>query len=165
MTRTRLAIGVGVVVILLIGVRLILSLAQPQEVDPRQRVLEMFRIGKEAFENEDVDGLMSLVGDEFTWGGMDARRLRMQLVSFFKSVENPRAEYTEPSIEIFGGRIIARTQIKIRWRDSGPNEMNLGPMEIELRKVPIRKWWFLSSEDWRVVRVEGMAWDFGISLP
>ena len=165
MNRTRIAIGVGVTVLVLIGVRLLLPVLQGERLAPRQRTLEMFRLGKEAFENEDVDTLMSLVSDDFNWGGMDARRLRLQLVNFFKNAEQPRVEYTPPTIEVFGGRVIARTQIKLHWRDSGPNEMDLGPIEIELRQVSVRKWLVIPSEDLRVVRMEGMAWDFGVSVP
>lgn len=165
MARTRVAIGVGVAVLVLLVVRFVMVQAQPETRDLRARTLEMFRIGKEAFESEDVDTLMSLVSDEFSWGGMDAKRLRYQLVSFFKNVEQPRVEYAQPTVEVFGGRVIARTQIKLRWQDTGPSELDLGPMEIELRMVPTRKWLIIPSEDLRVVRMEGMAWDFGVSAP
>ncbi|MCS7207969.1 MAG: hypothetical protein NZ874_00160, partial [Fimbriimonadales bacterium] len=61
MNRTKLAIGLGVVVALLLGVRLFILSATPKEVDPRTRIQQIFERGKQAFENEDVDGMLELI--------------------------------------------------------------------------------------------------------
>ncbi|MCS6883700.1 MAG: hypothetical protein NZU74_20455, partial [Chloroflexaceae bacterium] len=63
--------------------------------------------------------------------------------------------------EIFAGRIIVRTTVKIHWRD--PNDPNprqtldLGVVEFEFRKFPQRRWLFISYEDWRLIRIEATA--------
>lgn len=158
MNRTKLLIGLGVVVALLVGVRVFISLATPKPVEPRTRIQQMFAEGKRAFENEDVDGMLNLLADEFTMGGMNKQRLRYELTQFFKQNANPRADLGELQIEMFAGRIIARTPVRIRWRDpqnpSNTVQWDLGVVEFEFRKFPQRKWLIISYEDWRLVRIE-----------
>lgn len=158
MNRTKIAIGLGVVVALLIGVRIFISLATPKEVDPRTRIQQMFTEGKQAFENEDIDGMLNLLSDDFSWGGMDKQRLRLQLLQLFKNAETPRAQLGELQIEVFGGRAIAKAPVRITWRDaqnpSGANSWDFGVAEFEFRKVEQRKWFIIRYEDWRLVRVE-----------
>lgn len=158
MDRTKIAIGLGVIVALLIGVRIFISLATPKEIDPRTRIQQMFAEGKQAFENEDIDGMLNLLSDDFSWGGMDKQRLRYQLAQLFKNAENPRAQLGELQIEIFGGRAIVKTPVRITWRDtqnpSGTNSRDFGVVEFEFRKTQLRKWLIITYEDWRLVRVE-----------
>jgi hypothetical protein len=101
--RTKLALGLGVAALLLIGVRVFISLATPKEIDPRTRIQQMFTEGKQAFENEDIDGMLQLLADEFSWGGWDKQRLRYQLAQFFRNAQNPRAELGELQMEMFAG--------------------------------------------------------------
>ena len=157
--RTKLALGLGVVVLLLIGVRIFISLATPQEVDPRTRIEQIFAEGKQAFENEDIDGMLQFLADEFSWSGMDKQRLRYQLLQFFRNAQDPRAELGELQIEkIFAGRILVRTPIRITWRDpnnpSGNNSQDFGVVEFEFRKFPQRKWLIIRYDDWRLIRME-----------
>jgi len=156
--RTKLVLALGVVVLLLIGVQVFIELATPKEVDPRTRIEQMFAEGKQAFENEDIDGMLQFLADEFSWGGMDKQRLRYQLAQFFRNAQDPRAELGELQMEIFAGRILVRTPIRITWRDSntpnGNNSMDLGVVEFEFRKYPQRKWLIIRYDDWRLVRME-----------
>ncbi len=115
--RTKLALGLGVAALLLIGVRVFISLATTKEIDPRTRIQQMFTEGKQAFENEDIDGMLQLLADEFSWGGWDKQRLRYQLAQFFRNAQNPRAELGELQMEMFAGRIIVRTPVRITWRN------------------------------------------------
>lgn len=158
MNRTKVAIGLGIAIALLVGVRLLISLATPQEVEPRTRIQQMFAEGKQAFESEDIDGMLNLLSDDFSWGGMDKQRLRYQLLQLFKNAENPRAQLGELQIEIFGGRAIVKTPVRITWRDAqasdGLNSQDFGVVEFEFRKVRQRKWFIIDYEDWRLVRVE-----------
>ncbi|BCW96295.1 MAG: hypothetical protein WHS44_03820 [Fimbriimonadales bacterium] len=157
-TRTKLALGLGVVVLLLIGVRVFLSLATPKEIEPRTRILQMLAEGEQAFENEDIDGMLQFLADEFSWSGMDKQRLRNQLLLFFRNAQNPRAELGEPQMEIFAGRILVRTPVRIQWRDpnnpSGVNSRDFGVVEFEFRKFPQRKWLIIRYDDWRLIRME-----------
>jgi hypothetical protein len=156
--RTKLALGLGIVALLLIGVRVFISLATPKEVDPRTRIQQMFAEGKQAFENEDIDGMLQFLADEFTWGGWDKQRLRYQLAQFFRNAQNPRAELGELQMEIFAGRIIVRTPVRITWRDpnapDGTNSQDFGIVEFEFRKYPQRKWLIIRYDDWRLIRME-----------
>lgn len=158
MNRTKLAIGLGVVVALLLGVRLFILSATPKEVDPRTRIQQIFERGKQAFENEDVDGMLELIADEFSWAGMNKQRMRYELAQFFRQSENPRAELGELQMEVFAGRIIVRTPVKVRWHDpqspNGATSTDFGIVEFEFRKFPQRKWFIISYEDWRLVRIE-----------
>ncbi len=158
MNRTKIAIALGVIIALLIGLRIFISLATPKEVDPRTRIQQMFAEGKQAFENEDIDGMLNLLSDDFSWGGVDKQRLRYQLAQLFKNAETPRAQLGELQIEIFGGRAIVKTPVRITWRDaqnpSGANSQDFGVVEFEFRKVPQRRWLIIHYEDWRLVRVE-----------
>ncbi len=157
-TRTKLALGLGVVVLLLIGVRVFLSLATPKEVEPRTRILQMLTEGEQAFENEDIDGMLQFLADEFSWSGMDKQRLRNQLLLFFRNAQNPRADLGEPQMEIFAGRILVRMPVRIQWRDannpSGVNSQDFGVVEFEFRKFPQRKWLIIRYDDWRLIRME-----------
>lgn len=157
-TRTKLALGLGVVVLLLIGVRVFLSLATPKEVEPRTRIMQMLAEGEQAFENEDIDGMLQFLADEFSWSGMDKQRLRNQLLLFFRNAQNPRAELGEPQMEIFAGRILVRTPVRIQWRDAnnpgGVNSQDFGVVEFEFRKFPQRKWLIIRYDDWRLIRME-----------
>jgi hypothetical protein len=157
--RTKLALGLGIAALLLIGVRLFVSLATPKEVEPRTRILQMINEGKQAFENEDIDGMLQFLADEFSWSGMDKQRLRYQLGQFFRNAQDPRAELGELQMEmIFAGRILVRTPIRITWRDpnnpSGTNSQDFGVVEFEFRKYPQRKWLIIRYDDWRLVRME-----------
>jgi hypothetical protein len=87
--RTKLALGLGIAALLLIGVRMFVSLATPKEVEPRTRILQMINEGKQAFENEDIDGMLQFLADEFSWSGMDKQRLRYQLAQFFRNAQEP----------------------------------------------------------------------------
>lgn len=166
MNRTKLVIGLGVVVALLIGVRLFLMLGTPKEVDPRTRIQQIFAEGKQAFENEDIDGMLQFVADEFSFGGMDKQRMRYQLLQMFKQSENLRAELGELQIEVFAGRIIVRTTVRTTWRDpnapNGVNSQDYGLVEFEFRRFSQRKWLIIQYDDWRLVRInapqaEGIA--------
>jgi hypothetical protein len=156
--RTKLVLALGVVVLLLIGVRVFIELATPKEVDPRTRIEQMFAEGKQAFENEDIDGMLQFLADEFSWGGMDKQRLRYQLAQFFRNAQDPRAELGELQIEVFAGRVLVRTPIRITWREpsnpSGTNSQDFGVVEFEFRKYPQRKWLIIRYDDWRLVRME-----------
>ncbi|MCX7992725.1 MAG: nuclear transport factor 2 family protein [Fimbriimonadales bacterium] len=158
MNRTKLAIGLGVIVALLIGVRVFLMLGTPKEVDPRTRIQQMFAQGKQAFENEDIEGMLDLISDDFHWGGMNKQQLRYQLAQFFKQSDAPRAELGELQIEIFAGRILVRTTVRATWRDSnapgGTTSQDLGVVEFEFRKFPQRKWLIIPYEDWQLVRID-----------
>lgn len=157
-TRTKLALGLGMAALLLIGVRMLLDLATPKEVEPRTRIAQMFAEGKQAFENEDADGMLQFLADEFNWGGMDKQRLRYQLGQFFRNAQDPRAEIGELQMEIFAGRILVRAPVRISWRDpdnsSGNNSQDFGVMEFEFRKYPQRKWLLIRYDDWRLMRIE-----------
>ena len=156
--RTKLVLGLGIAALLLIGVRVFISLATPKEVEPRTRILQMINEGKQAFENEDIDGMLQFLADEFSWSGMDKQRLRYQLAQFFRNAQNPRAELGEPQLEIFAGRILVRTPIRITWRDpnnpSGDNSQDFGVVEFEFRKFTQRKWLIIRYDDWRLIRME-----------
>ena len=64
----------------------------------------------------------------------------------------------EPQLEIFAGRILVRTPIRITWRDpnnpSGDNSMDFGVVEFEFRKFTQRKWLIIRYDDWRLIRME-----------
>ena len=156
--RTKLALGLGIAALLLIGVRVFLTMATPEEVDPRTRIAQMFSEGKQAFENEDIDGMLQFLADEFNWGGMDKQRLRYQLGQFFRNAQDPRAEIGELQMEIFAGRILVRAPVRISWRDpdnpSGNNSQDFGVVEFEFRKYPQRKWLLIRYDDWRLMRIE-----------
>jgi hypothetical protein len=156
--RTKLVLALGVVVLLLIGVQVFIELATPKKVDPRTRIEQMFAEGKQAFENEDIDGMLQFLADEFSWGGMDKQRLRYQLAQFFRNAQDPRAELGELQIEVFAGRVLVRTPIRITWREpsnpSGTNSQDFGVVEFEFRKYPQRKWLIIRYDDWRLVRME-----------
>lgn len=158
MNRTKVIIGLGVVIALLIGVRIFLMLGTPKEVDPRTRIQQIFAEGKQAFENKDVDGMLQFVADEFSFGGMDKQRLRYQLLQLFKQSDQLRAELGELQIEIFAGRIIVRTPVRITWRDPNDpkavNSQDYGVVEFEFRRFPQRKWLIIRYDDWRLVRIE-----------
>jgi len=156
--RTKLALGLGVAALLLIGVRVFISLATPKEIDPRVRIEQMFAEGKQAFENEDIDGMLQFLADEFSWSGRDKQRLRYQLAQLFRNAQDPRAERGELQREIFAGRVLVRTTIRITWRDpnnpSGTNSQDFGVVEFEFRKYPQRKWLIIRYDDWRLIRME-----------
>lgn len=158
MNRTKLAMGLGIIVALLIGVRLFILSATPKEVDPRMRIQQIFAEGKQAFENEDLDGMFQFVADEFSFGGMNKQQLRHQLAQFFKQSENIRAELGELQIEVFAGRILVRTTVRVTARDpqspGGVTTQDYGVVEFEFRKFPQRKWLILSYDDWRLVRID-----------
>jgi hypothetical protein len=156
--RTKLMLGLGIAALLLIVARLLIGIATPQTVDPRTRIQQIITEGKQAFEREDVDGMIEYLAEEFTWSGMDKQRLRYQLLQFFRNAHAPRAELGELQIEMFAGSIVVRTPIRITWRDpNSPNALNsqdFGVVEFEFRKLPQRKWWVIQYEDWRLVRME-----------
>jgi hypothetical protein len=156
--RTKLALGLGVAALLLIGVRVFISLATPKEVDPRVRIEQMFAEGKQAFENEDIDGMLQFLADEFSWSGMDKQRLRYQLGQFFRNAQDRAPSWASCRWEIFAGRILVRTPIRITWRDpnnpSGTNSQDFGVVEFEFRKYPQRKWLIIRYDDWRLIRME-----------
>ncbi|GIV08319.1 MAG: hypothetical protein KatS3mg020_0692 [Fimbriimonadales bacterium] len=158
MNKTKIAVALAIVVTLLIGVRIVISLATPQAIEPRTRIQQIFAEGKQAFENENIDGMLEFLSDEFSWGGQDKQRLRYRLALLFKNAENPRAQLGELQIEIFGGRAIVKTPVRITWRDaqnpSGLNSQDFGVVEFEFRKVQQRKWLIINYEDWRLLRVE-----------
>jgi len=158
MNRNRLLIGLGIVLALLVGVRVFISVTTPKPVEPRERIRQLFEQGKQAFENEDTDGMLALLADEFSFGGLDKRRMQFELNRFFKNAQNPRAELGELQTEVFGGRIIVRTPVRITWRDannpSGINSQDYGIVEFEFRRYQLRKWWLITYEDWRLVRIE-----------
>lgn len=158
MNRTKLAIGLGVAIALLIGVRLFILSATPKEVDPRTRIQQMFAEGKQAFENEDIDGMLQFVADEFSFGGMNKQQLRYRLAQLFKQSENIRAELGELQIEVFAGRVLVRTPVRVISRDpqspGGVNTQDFGVVEFEFRKFPQRKWLIIQYEDWRLVRID-----------
>lgn len=159
MTRTKLALIVGGVLVVLIGLRFTLFNAPPP-VSSQERLQEIFREGKQAFESEDVDGLMAFVADDFRWEGMDKQRLRLQLVQFFKDVNSPRAHYKEPlQIEIFGGRAVVRTEVSVSWEGNEPNAQRYGPIEIEFRLERGRRWGIFPYEDWKAVKIQGLSWE------
>ncbi|CUU37301.1 MAG: DUF4440 domain-containing protein [Armatimonadetes bacterium] len=164
MTRTRAAIAVGAVLIILLGLRLTLF-NQPPPIPPQERIQQMFREGKAAFEAKDVDALMAMLADDFEWDGMDKQRLRLQLVQFFRNINNPRARYKEPlQIEVFGAKAIARTEVSISWDEIGPNAQRYGPLEVEFRKEQGRRWGLFPYEEWKVVRVNGLTWETILGL-
>lgn len=159
MNRTKLVVGLGVLLALLVGARVYLSLSTPKPVEPRERIRQLFELGKTAFESENADALIELLAEEFTFGGMDKRRMQFELNRFFKNAEQPRAELGELQMEVFGGRIIVRTPVRITWRDAtnpagGVNSQDYGVVEFEFRRYQLRRWWFFTYEDWRLVRVE-----------
>ncbi|MDW8107810.1 MAG: hypothetical protein RMK45_10090 [Armatimonadota bacterium] len=158
MSRTKLVAGLGVLLALLVSARVYLSLSTSKPVEPRERIRQLFEQGKAAFESENTDALMELLAEEFTFGGMDKRRLQFELTRFFRNAEQPRAELGELQIEGFGGRIIVRTPVRITWRDAqapnGVNSQDYGIVEFEFRRYQLRRWWFFTYEDWRLVRVE-----------
>ncbi len=158
MNRTKLAIGLGVAIALLIGVRIFVLSATPKEVDPRTRIQQMFAEGKQAFENEDIDGMLQFVADEFSFGNLNKQQLRYRLAQLFKQSENIRAELGELQIEVFAGRVLVRTTVRVVSRDpqspSGVNTQDFGVVEFEFRKFPQRKWLIIQYEDWRLVRIE-----------
>ncbi len=157
--RAKLPWIVAGLLLVLVGVRFTVF-NQPPPKDPRERIREIFREGKQAYEAEDVDTLLSFVADDFEASGLDKQRLRYQLASFFKNVSNPRVEYKEPTIEVFGARAIARTDVTIRWQDDGPNSQHFGAIEIEFRKERGRRWGIFPYEDWKVVRIMGVEWNW-----
>lgn len=164
MSRPKLALGVGALLLVLIGLRFTVFNAPPP-VSPRERIQAMFREGKQAFEAEDVDGLLALVADDFEWNGMDKQRLRLQLVQFFKNVNHPRAQYKEPlQIEVFGSTAIARIEVRITWDESGPSFQRYGPLEVEFRKEQGRRWGIFPYEEWKVIRVRGLEWETILGL-
>ncbi|MCS7273046.1 MAG: hypothetical protein NZ550_02735 [Fimbriimonadales bacterium] len=158
MNRTRLVAGLGVLLALLVGARVYLSLSAPKPVEPRERIRQLFAEGKVAFESENTEALMELLAEEFTFLGMDKRRLQFELTRFFRNADQPRAELGELQMEAFGGRILVRTPVRITWRDAqDPNNINsqdYGVVEFEFRRYQFRRWWFFTYEDWRLVRVE-----------
>jgi hypothetical protein len=61
-------------------------------------------------------------------------------------------------MEIFAGRIVVRTPVRITWRDpnapDGTNSQDFGIVEFEFRKYPQRKWLIIRYDDWRLIRME-----------
>lgn len=159
MTRTKLALIVGGVLVVLIGLRFTLF-SEPSSVSPQVRLQEIFREGKQAFEAEDVDGLIAFVADDFRWEGMDKQRVYLQLAQFFKNVNRPRAHYKEPlQIEIFGGKAVVRTEVSVSWEGSESNAHRYGTIEIEFRLERGRRWGIFPYEEWKAVKIEGLSWE------
>ncbi len=154
--RTRLPYIIGTIVLLLIALRVVISIATPQPVSPQKRIEQMFEEGKRAFEREDVDTLMAMVADDFEWGGMRKEQLRYQLANFFKNAEALRASYTPPIIEVHGDRAIARTEVKVMWKDINTESQNAGPLEVEFRREHRRRWLIIPYEEWKVVKISGL---------
>jgi hypothetical protein len=157
--RTKLALGLGVAALLLIGVRVFISLATPQEVDPRVRIEQMFAEGKRAFENEDIDGMLQFLADEFSWSGMDKQRLRYQLAQFFRNAQDPRAELGELQMEILRrahprAHAYPHHLARLQHPQRHTTRMDLGVVEFEFRKFPQRKWLIIRYDDWRLIRME-----------
>ncbi len=157
--RAKLPWIIAGVLLVLIGLRFTLFNPPPTQ-NPRERILEIFREGKRAYEAKDVDALMRFVADDFQADGFDKQRLKYQLASFFKNISNPRVEYKEPQVEVFGARAIARTEVTVHWHDDGPNSQQFGSLEFEFRKEQGRQWGIFPYEEWKLVRIVGVEWNW-----
>lgn len=154
MKKTSLVV-LGAALILLAARFGISAFSEPNIPDSDQ-IRTLFETGKQAYEQKDVNTLMTLVSDDFNNNGIDASRLRLQLGQFFKYTKNLKVTYQPPNIRIEGDRAYAQTTASIGWEDNGWQQQDLGVIELELRKETERTWLVVPSSKWRVINVRGM---------
>jgi hypothetical protein len=146
--------------VLLSALFILWRVAQTPTVPEQRQVQERLEELRLALEARDLNTVMDAVSSEFNAFGYSRDRLRLEIASAFRRGVQPQVRYTPPVINVIGKEATVDTRVEVWWEDLGFTSRH-EPTEIRLylRKEPARKWFFVPTEKWRVVGVEGVSVD------